>query len=362
MHRTNQKTRRRTPSPASARKRPKAMDLFSGSGGLSLGLKMAGFNVVGGIEVDSLSAESYKMNHPEVRLWEQDIRTISLPAVMEELKLQPGQLDLLAGCPPCQGFSTIRTRKKLVAAEDPRNALVGQFIRFVESLVPKSIMLENVPGLASYRGFSRVRNRLEVLGYKCKYGIFDAADFGVPQRRKRLVLVASRGRPIPMAEKQKRGEHVVKTTLNRLAPVGESGDELHDFTEKRSDRIASMIRLIPKDGGSRSDLPLEYRLGCHKRCTGFKDVYGRMAWNDVAPTITSGCTNPSKGRFLHPEENRAITLREAAMLQGFPPRYFFSLRKGKDGAARMIGNAFPPEFARRFAVEIFDALDETSAR
>ncbi|MCL6560156.1 MAG: DNA cytosine methyltransferase, partial [Firmicutes bacterium] len=105
-----------------------------------------------------------------------------------------------------------------------------------------------------------------------------------------------------------------------------------------------LIRRIPKNGGSRTDLPEEYRLACHKRCNGFKDVYGRMAWDDVAPTITGGCFNPSKGRFLHPEEDRAITMREAALLQGFPRRYKFPATDNKSAVAWMIGNALPPPF------------------
>jgi DNA (cytosine-5)-methyltransferase 1 len=117
-----------------------------------------------------------------------------------------------------------------------------------------------------------------------------------------------------------------------------------------------MIKLVPKDGGNRINLPKEYQLACHKACTGFRDVYGRMAWDEVSPTITSGCTNPSKGRFIHPEQDRAITPREAALLQGFPAKYFFSDKRGKEGAARLIGNAFPPEFARRFAAEIYEVL------
>jgi DNA (cytosine-5)-methyltransferase 1 len=113
-----------------------------------------------------------------------------------------------------------------------------------------------------------------------------------------------------------------------------------------------MIESIPKNGGSRRDLGPDNQLPCHERCIGFHDVYGRMSWDDVAPTITTGCVNPSKGRFLHPEENRAITLREAALLQGFPADYWFSLRRGKFQAAGLIGNALPPEFVRRHALQI----------
>jgi DNA (cytosine-5)-methyltransferase 1 len=124
-------------------------------------------------------------------------------------------------------------------------------------------------------------------------------------------------------------------------------------SEKRSDKVKEIIRLIPKNGGSRLDLGAENQLKCHQKCDGFKDIYGRMAWDDVAPTITGGCFNPSKGRFLHPTKNRTVTLREAALLQTFPTTYFFSLRRGKSSAAQMIGNALPPEFIRRHATRIF---------
>jgi DNA (cytosine-5)-methyltransferase 1 len=334
---------------------PTAIDLFSGSGGLTLGLKRAGFKVVAGVELDSLSAESYRKNHREVHLWEEDIRGIELEAVQRKLGLKAGELHLIAGCPPCQGFSTIRTRKRSAAADDPRNALVGEFVRFVEGLLPRAIMLENVPGLASYSGFTEVVTKLEALGYSCEYEVFDAADYGIPQRRKRLVLIGSRHGTIPMAKATRNPPHVRKA-LKGLPVPGKSGDALYDVVERRSDKVAAIIKLVPKDGGNRSNLPAEYQLKCHQDCAGFRDVYGRMAWDEVSPTITSGCTNPSKGRFLHPEQDRAITPREAALLQGFPRRYFFSLKRGKEGVARLIGNAFPPEFARRFAAEIYEAL------
>ena len=114
--------------------------------------------------------------------------------------------------------------------------------------------------------------------------------------------------------------------------------------------------MIPHNGGSRKDLPEEYWLNCHKKCNGFKDVYGRMAWDDLAPTITGGCFNPSKGRYLHPEENRAITMREAALLQGFPRDYNFPIVTNKSALAMMIGNALPPPFVKAHAISIKDAL------
>ena len=134
-------------------------------------------------------------------------------------------------------------------------------------------------------------------------------------------------------------------------------DRLHDSAEKRSPRILELIKKIPHNGGSRLSLGPDSQLRCHQKSDGFKDVYGRMAWNAPAPTLTSGCVNPSRGRFLHPRENRAITLREAALLQSFPIDYQFPLSRGKYAAARLIGNALPPEFIRRLAVEVRGALE-----
>jgi DNA (cytosine-5)-methyltransferase 1 len=144
----------------------------------------------------------------------------------------------------------------------------------------------------------------------------------------------------------------VRDAIGHLPRPGSSGDPLHDVSEKRSEKVKRLIASIPKNGGSRRDLGRKRQLRCHTDCDGFNDVYGRMAWDEVAPTITGGCVNPSKGRFLHPTQNRSITLREAALLQGFPADYYFSLERGKFAAAQMIGNAFPPPFVRPHAIII----------
>jgi len=136
----------------------------------------------------------------------------------------------------------------------------------------------------------------------------------------------------------------VREALKGMVEPEQSRDKLHSLGENRSQKVRNLIALIPKDGGSRSDLPARYQLDCHKRSDGFSDVYGRLAWDDVAPTITSGCHNPSKGRFLHPGQNRTISLREAAVLQGFPRSYRFDVAHGKESIALMIGNALPPPF------------------
>lgn len=336
------------------KRRPTAIDLFCGCGGLTLGLKQAGFRVLGAIDNDAVAVETYLMNHPEVHVWQQDIREL-LPAVMKrKLGLRKGELSLLAGCPPCQGFSTLRTLNGARRVNDLRNSLLMEFLRFVEELHPQTIMLENVPGLASEMIFVEFCERLNELGYIGEYRILDAADYGVPQRRRRLIYLAGLQKAIPFA-RAARNKKTVRDAIAGLPRTGCSGDALHDMPECRSEKVKWLIKRIPKNGGSRTDLPESAQLECHKRCTGFKDIYGRMRWDDVAPTITSGCFNPSKGRFLHPTCNRAITMREAALLQGFPLRYRFSDAGGKSAVALMIGNALPPPFIKRQATRLKQA-------
>lgn len=342
-------------SSAAVQTRPLAIDLFSGCGGLTLGLRLAGFDVTGALDVDGLATETYSANHPHVMVWLADIRDISSAELMEKLRLVPGDLDLLAGCPPCQGFSTMRTHNRGIAVDDPRNDLVLEFVRFARELRPKAIMMENVPGLATDGRIRSVVKQLEQLGYSPRVQVHDAASFGVPQRRRRMILLAGRFGPIGFA-KPDALRHTVRETIQSLPQAGRSGDPLHDLAERRSTRILELIKAVAKDGGGRADLGADQQLACHTRCAGFRDVYGRMSWDNVAPTITSGYVNPSKGRFLHPEEDRSITLREAAMLQSFPSDYFISLRRGKMKAAATIGNALPPEFIRRHTLRIIEYL------
>ena len=338
----------------------RAVDLFSGCGGLTLGLGQAGFRVVGAVEIDSLAVETYKANHDRVFVWETDICKLSVSEMMRKLKIRRGELDLLAGCPPCQGFSRMTTLNGRRTSDDPRNDLVFQFLRFVRGLRPKAVMLENVPGIAEDARLFAMVEELEKLGYRCTFGVLDAADYAVPQRRRRFILVAGRSIEIPLAVTARR-VRTVRETFAKLGRRAET-DPLHKLGENRSQKVKDLIRRIPRNGGSRSDLGREQQLGCHRRCDGFRDVYGRMAWDDVAPTITGGCCNPSKGRFLHPTRNRTITLREAALLQTFPGTYYFSLEQGKFAAAQMIGNALPPEFIRRHAVALKKAIEKEGSK
>lgn len=339
-----------------------AIDLFSGCGGLTLGLKQAGFKVIGAVEIDPIAVETYQKNHPEVKVWQEDIRKIEGREMLRSLGLKKGQLDLLAGCPPCQGFSSIRTRNGKKRPRDDRNDLIFDYLRLVKTFLPKAVMLENVPALAKNGRMKLFKGELDALGYDLNGTplVLNTADYGVPQRRRRMILVCSRVGHIELPESETI-KITVRDVIGGLPRPGKSGDPLHDIIEKRDPRIVEMIRRVPKNGGSRTDLPKRFHLPCHQKLPeGFKDVYGRMSWEDVAPTITGGCVSPSKGRFLHPSQNRSITLREAALLQSFPKNYYFSLSKGKQGVALMIGNALPPAFIKRHALAIRKSLLATT--
>jgi DNA (cytosine-5)-methyltransferase 1 len=344
--------------PARRRKRLLAIDLFSGCGGLTLGLERAGFRVIGAVDNDVLACTTYRANHPRTFLIQADIRdrTASPETLMGKLHLRSGELDLLAGCPPCQGFSNLRTLNGGKTVTEPTNDLLFEIVRYVRCLRPRAVMIENVPGLSADPRAAAFRRRLARLGYRSKCRVFDASDFGVAQRRRRMILIAVRnGEPLfadPVT--RKRG---VRHAIGKLDSAGASGDPLHDYEVNRAAHVMELIRRIPRDGGSRIDLGPEAQLECHRKCDGFSDIYGRMRWAQPAPTITGGCINPSKGRFLHPEEDRAITLREAALLQGFPRDYHFDMSRGRYPTAQLIGNAFPPKFAEHHARRLREVLE-----
>lgn len=334
-----------------------AIDLFSGPGGLTQGLKDAGYRVIGAVEADCGAVATYVRNHPEVPVFVKDIRRLPVSHVMRALGLERGDLDLLAGCPPCQGFSTLTTRNGALPVEDPRNDLIREYVRYVRVLRPKALLMENVAGLLRYPGMEAAVNALEELGYPVRSAtrVVDAAGFGVPQRRRRVVMMAAEHRSVPYPLPGTR-PRTVRDAISLLPVAGASGDPVHDHGERRSKEVVRIIAAIPRNGGSRLDIGADRQLRCHQETEGFYDIYGRMSWDEPAPTITSGCTNPSKGRFLHPEKNRAITLREAAVLQGFAPDYWFEMTVGKEAVAAMIGNALPPPFVAAHAGEIAKIL------
>jgi DNA (cytosine-5)-methyltransferase 1 len=346
-----------------------AVDLFAGGGGLTVGLKKAGFKVVSAVEIEAHAFSTYKANHPEVQVYKQDIRKVS---GQDLIKSSPtGQIDLLSGCPPCQGFSTL-TRKNKV--EDPRNLLILEMGRLVEEIQPKIVMMENVPGLPikGKQMFEELLLKLCDIGYIPQWKVLQVADYGVPQSRKRLVLLAGKGFSVPLPEPThsrngKNGLHPWITLKDAISQMPEptvlsqtysfGGPQVFNWHVVRSLSDSTLQRLrAAKPGESRRLLPNELRPDCHKdRNDGFNNVYGRMAWNQVASTITGGCTTVSKGRFGHPEQDRTISVREAALLQTFPENYIFDTPY-IDYVCQIIGNALPCQFAQILAEQCFRAL------
>ena len=323
-----------------------AIDLFSGVGGLSSGLEKAKFCVKFACEIDPLTVSVYKKNHLKTTVFEGDINYLTPTEIKKVLKNK--KISLLAGCPPCQGFSSIRRLNRKQPVEDKRNSLINRFVYFIEDLRPLTVMMENVPGLIYSDFFEDAVNILKNIGYFVDYKVVNISDYGLPQNRKRLVLIGSRLgkievlKPSPFLKKQ-----TVFDVIHSLPLPECSDDPLHKIFPRHTDRIKQLIKLIPKNGGSLSDLDQKWQLKCHSHPNiGFNDVYGRLRWNDVSSTITGGCLNPSKGRFLHPEQDRCISAREAALLQTFDETYYFPCDIARSKLALMIGNALPPKFCQ----------------
>lgn len=332
-----------------------SIDLFSGAGGMSEGLKMAHFRTKYAFEIDAIASMTYRLNHNRTKVYTQDIKTVDTEAIKKSLRGK--NIHLLAGCPPCQGFSSIRRLNRNKPVEDERNSLINEYVRFVNDLRPYTIMLENVPGLAMSDEFHKAMCFLREIGYHIEYDILNVKDYGVPQSRKRLVMVGSRLGPISIAAPTNES-CTVRSTIGSLPMPADSTDAVHQIYPHHIQRIQNLIGLIPHDGGSLKDLSDEWQLKCHEADNvGFNDVYGRLRWDTHSTTITGGCLNPSKGRFLHPEQNRCITAREASMLQTFPIDYKFPIDVAKTKIALMIGNALPPKFCKVQADNIRKHLD-----
>jgi DNA (cytosine-5)-methyltransferase 1 len=330
-----------------------AIDLFAGAGGATQGLVDAGIRVLGAVEFESDAAASYRANHPSVRLWEQNIRSLTATSMRRDLGLRVGELTLLKACPPCQGFSSLAEGRG-ATPDDPRNDLVIDVVRFVRALRPQLVLVENVRGLARDPRSKVVAASLETLGYATKSYLVDASDFGVPQRRKRFILLAVRGLKSKLPERLDMGDDIermtVRAAFDKLEQQAEDNDWLHEEIQV-GELVRRRIEAIPI-GGSRFDLPPELQLACHQRLaggpkSGASGSYGRLKWDELAPTMTTRCTTPACGSFIHPELHRPITLREAAAIQTFPANYRFVGSRG--AVERQIGNAVPVKMAQKIA-------------
>lgn len=324
------------------------IDLFSGSGAVTAALKEAGFNVAVALDNDATACNTYRLNHKEV-----DLRETNICEITKEDFPDISDVSLLVVCAPCQPFS-LQNQKR---CKDPRSKLVLESIKFIEEYSPSLVFFENVPGLAASPEFRKLKRQLNPIGYKLtNVRLFDAADFGVPQRRKRCVVMASKSKSAIKLFNKFAPPKIKTTVYDAIGnlPTLNSGEQDPKDTLHKARRhkpiVLERLQHIPKNGGSRASLPEHLQLDCHKKMgktQTYSDVYGRMKWNDVAPTLTTGCTDVTKGRFVHPEQDRAITLREAALLQGFPLGYQFS--GNSSSISRQIGNAVPLGLVTRLA-------------
>jgi DNA (cytosine-5)-methyltransferase 1 len=351
-------------------KRLKVIDLFSGSGGSALGFREAGFPIKVAVDIDKLASESFKLNFPEAFVFTSDISTLSGKQLLRAGSIRDGKEVLLLACPPCQGFSSARRVSQRI--NDPRNRLVNEFLRIVEEIKPRAFVLENVPGLASGIGktlFQQILGKLHELGYRTVHNIVNAADYGVPQRRKRLVLLGTNDPKVELSFPQEtnvnpalssilpawRTVREVLTGLPKLTAGEKDPNDAMHKSASLSETNLKRIKQTPHDGGDRTSWTEDLILECHKNSNGHKDVYGRMKWDAPSPTITGGCGMISKGKFGHPEQDRAISLREAARLQTFPDTFIFAGNFGE--IAKQIGNAVPPLLAQRAAEAIRYAVE-----
>jgi len=339
------------------------VDFFCGSGGLTRGLLDAGINVILGIDADGSCQKTYEENNSPARFIRADMRKLSVDEVREYFSEIDSRDLLLAACAPCQPFAQLNRNGKRTY----RATLLKEFARFVEALKPRFVFLENVPGLAKVPGrstYKRFRKNLIDLGYKLAEGVVNAKNYGVPQSRKRFIMIAvldgNPSLPPPTHGKGLLDCETVEVIRN-YPPI--AAGEIHPEIPNHRAAILSptnleRIKQTSHNGGDRTVWNNEIWLDCHRNQKGYTDVYGRMYWNRPAPTLTCKCHSLSNGRYGHPEQDRAISLREAARLQGFLDDYiFYAETQGQ--LATHIGNAVPVNLAeavgkqfRRLAGEI----------
>lgn len=338
---------------------PVAIDCFCGAGGLSLGLMQAGFTIAFAFDHDADSVGTYRRNLGD-HVIQASIETLDRDIVRQAIQRHGGHCDIVAGGPPCQGFSVQRRGKD----SDGRNDLVLAFLDLVLEVAPTYFLMENVAALRGRRGQAHLQKLIEraaEAGYRTHLRVLNAADYAVPQIRKRVFLVGevddgSQYFRFPEPSRASDEYLTVQEAIGDLSsPARDCGIPNHE-----PDSISELNRIrishVPA-GGGREDIPPELRLPCHRLGPdkiGHRGVYGRLAWDRPASTITTKCNSFTRGRFAHPSENRNITMREAARLQGFPDEFVFL--SNKVSVAHQIGNAVPPPLARTLGEALVCAI------
>ena len=320
------------------------VDLFCGAGGLTKGLTRAGVRVRAGVDLDPSCAYPYESNN-KAKFFARDVSKLRADELQEMFASDGGRVRLLAGCAPCQPFSTY-SRSARVEREDAKWSLLREFGRLARETRPHLLTMENVPQLLKHRVFKDFLANLA--GYSVAFAVLDCVEYGIPQTRKRLVLVASRLGDISLPPAVKRKPRTVRSVVRALPRLsaGESDprDALHSACGLSALNLARIRASRP--GRSWRDWDPALVAECHRKQSGatFPSVYGRMEWDAPSPTITTQCFGFGNGRFGHPDQDRAITLREAAILQTFPKSYRF-LPPGETpvfaAIGRLIGNAVP---------------------
>jgi DNA (cytosine-5)-methyltransferase 1 len=332
--------------------RIRVADFFCGCGGTSAGLRAAGMDIVLGLDFEPEASETYRRNFPETVFLERDIADVSPKDVANLVGRDDAPL-LLSACAPCQPYSSFVERP----VRDRRKTLLLRLLPIIERLDPAFVFIENVPGLNAGRApagtFARFCKALRVAGFHVDHAVVDCQAYGVPQRRRRLVILASRLGKIAVPEPTHgRGSGMLPPAtvwewIGDLPPVG-PGEEHPEVPNHLVSRVTEInlqrLRATPP-GGGRADWPPHLRLNCHKNQRNFSDVYGRMHAHAPAPVLTTKCTSISNGRFGHPYADRPISVREAASLQTFPRDFVFA--GGIKSATRQVGNAVPVLLAQR---------------
>lgn len=337
-------------------------DFFSGCGGVSSGFEQAGFEVSFALDSDRDALESFKMNFPKAHTTSCDIRSFEPSSLTEHISSRIRPI-VFSGCAPCQPFSKQNKQKR---KDDSRVNLLLEFSRIITFWMPDFVFMENVPGLQKDPDISPFRvfiSNLKKLGYSLDIKVIKSCDYGVPQRRERLILLGSLHGPIiiPEGSYGPLSEHPYRTVRDCIfdLPAIKAGQKCSFDEEHVASSLSklNMERIInTPEGKGRESWPEELMLNCHRNHSGHTDVYGRLTWDNLASGLTTRCNSLSNGRFGHPVQNRAISIREAALLQTFPRNYKFS--GSLNSKARQIGNAVPPNLAMLMATIIKTKADE----